>query len=124
CTRSAYVSVALVCPPSRPLPPFFFFLLIRPPPRSTLFPYTTLFRSGRSLEMRLDNVALDGDDVPDVRGCRAPRHDVGGGHQPARGCEPRSAGDHPPVRNPGTHGRTALAGGDARLQPRSAPASG
>src|SRR5437660_9919539 len=25
--------------------PFFFFLLIRPPPRSTLFPYTTLFRS-------------------------------------------------------------------------------
>src|SRR5256885_12355770 len=25
---------------------FFFFLMIRPPPRSTLFPYTTLFRSG------------------------------------------------------------------------------
>src|SRR5689334_23583271 len=25
---------------------FFFFLIIRPPPRSTLFPYTTLFRSG------------------------------------------------------------------------------
>src|SRR2546427_5322665 len=25
--------------------PFFFFLMIRPPPRSTLFPYTTLFRS-------------------------------------------------------------------------------
>src|SRR5438552_15598595 len=24
---------------------FFFFLRIRPPPRSTLFPYTTLFRS-------------------------------------------------------------------------------
>src|ERR1022692_3423729 len=35
-----------------PLPPvcFFFFLMIRRPPRSTLFPYTTLFRSkcGRS----------------------------------------------------------------------------
>src|SRR5438445_898890 len=29
---------------------FFFFLMIRPPPRSTLFPYTTLFRS---LEMEL-----------------------------------------------------------------------
>src|ERR1022692_1743582 len=27
------------------LPPFFFFLMIRRPPRSTLFPYTTLFRS-------------------------------------------------------------------------------
>src|SRR2546425_2683392 len=26
----------------------FFFLMIRRPPRSTLFPYTTLFRSGRS----------------------------------------------------------------------------
>src|SRR5437773_3376602 len=25
---------------------FFFFLLVRRPPRSTLFPYTTLFRSG------------------------------------------------------------------------------
>src|SRR5256885_16881017 len=27
---------------------FFFFLMIRRPPRSTLFPYTTLFRSGRN----------------------------------------------------------------------------
>src|SRR5215469_17669616 len=26
---------------------FFFFLMIRRPPRSTLFPYTTLFRPGR-----------------------------------------------------------------------------
>src|SRR5260221_5639643 len=29
---------------------FFFFLMIRRPPRSTLFPYTTLFRSMPSLE--------------------------------------------------------------------------
>ena len=28
---------------------FFFFLMIRRPPRSTLFPYTTLFRSAASL---------------------------------------------------------------------------
>src|SRR2546421_8238534 len=28
-----------------PRPIFFFFLMIRRPPRSTLFPYTTLFRS-------------------------------------------------------------------------------
>src|SRR3712207_7341822 len=27
----------------------FFFLMIRRPPRSTLFPYTTLFRSGRPM---------------------------------------------------------------------------
>src|ERR1043166_9831328 len=33
-----YVSVVLLF--------FFFFLMIRRPPRSTLFPYTTLFRSG------------------------------------------------------------------------------
>src|SRR5229473_5687982 len=32
---------------------FFFFLMIRRPPRSTLFPYTTLFRSGElHAEMR------------------------------------------------------------------------
>src|SRR4051812_11222058 len=39
------------CAGSRASPvtaPAFFFLRIRPPPRSTLFPYTTLFRSGRS----------------------------------------------------------------------------
>src|SRR5256885_8735797 len=30
-----------------PLPLLFFFLMIRRPPRSTLFPYTTLFRSTR-----------------------------------------------------------------------------
>src|SRR2546430_13629660 len=29
---------------------FFFFLMIRRPPRSTLFPYTTLFRSGPLVE--------------------------------------------------------------------------
>src|SRR5687767_15984150 len=35
----------LNCPSSVRYVFFFFFLLIRPPPRSTLFPYTTLFRS-------------------------------------------------------------------------------
>src|SRR2546422_4854251 len=35
-----------LCSRSYPLPRFFFFfLMIRRPPRSTLFPYTTLFRS-------------------------------------------------------------------------------
>src|SRR2546430_8582968 len=36
---------------------FFFFLMIRRPPRSTLFPYTTLFRSLFALE-RLEHLAL------------------------------------------------------------------
>src|SRR6266566_3373282 len=38
----------LVPPCSHVLLDPFFFLMIRRPPRSTLFPYTTLFRSGRS----------------------------------------------------------------------------
>src|ERR1051326_9497673 len=41
---------------------FFFFLMIRRPPRSTLFPYTTLFRSG-PVQQR-----------PVGRGVEAPRH--------------------------------------------------
>src|SRR2546425_7081005 len=36
---------------------FFFFLMIRRPPRSTLFPYTTLFRSGRCGVRRADCAA-------------------------------------------------------------------
>src|SRR2546430_10990875 len=32
---------------------FFFFLMIRRPPRSTLFPYTTLFRSELGIPIRL-----------------------------------------------------------------------
>src|SRR2546430_12451663 len=38
-------------------PFFFFFLMIRRPPRSTLFPYTTLFRS-RAFEPPLDAVDI------------------------------------------------------------------
>src|SRR2546427_2220110 len=46
---------------------FFFFLMIRRPPRSTLFPYTTLFRSlvpslpgpgGRSVSLTITNAPL------------------------------------------------------------------
>src|SRR5437868_7447299 len=37
--------MSLVCAPCACLCLFFFFLMIRRPPRSTLFPYTTLFRS-------------------------------------------------------------------------------
>src|SRR2546429_3289967 len=37
---------------------FFFFLMIRRPPRSTLFPYTTLFRSRRGRSRKHDARAL------------------------------------------------------------------
>src|SRR5437868_11400735 len=40
---------------------FFFFLMIRRPPRSTLFPYTTLFRSLKSIAMlKADTIFLLG----------------------------------------------------------------
>src|SRR5436309_6196804 len=61
------------------LPFFFFFLMLRPPPRSTLFPYTTLFRSllGRpTLATRLiaaaDSVGmpLPADNQPDRKSTR------------------------------------------------------
>src|SRR2546426_12701255 len=38
---------------------FFFFLMIRRPPRSTLFPYTTLFRSIQRVEPRAEVGPLD-----------------------------------------------------------------
>src|SRR6476661_10030402 len=39
---------------------FFFFLMIRRPPRSTLFPYTTLFRSSRRVDRRAEYDHDDG----------------------------------------------------------------
>src|SRR3712207_7339868 len=42
----------------------FFFLMIRRPPRSTLFPYTTLFRSDYSLEVHAEATRLDEVDAP------------------------------------------------------------
>src|SRR3712207_8278183 len=35
---------------------FFFFLMIRRPPRSTLFPYTTLFRSRRWVDVKSTDI--------------------------------------------------------------------
>src|SRR2546426_6119255 len=49
---------------------FFFFLMIRRPPRSTLFPYTTLFRSvcpGGWIQASYEAVLADGSRVPFAR---------------------------------------------------------
>src|SRR2546421_12866238 len=48
----------------------FFFLMIRRPPRSTLFPYTTLFRSHQHSANRTRGKQAD-------RDLREPRHDSG-----------------------------------------------
>src|SRR5947209_4638040 len=54
CTLNANLNVDLVFTERRVLVDkvVIFFLLIRHPPRSTLFPYTTLFRSPRDLSPR------------------------------------------------------------------------
>src|SRR5437867_10787733 len=54
---------------------FFFFLMIRRPPRSTLFPYTTLFRSiGRTAGIRNRRCSATGSDgasnTRSIRGMR------------------------------------------------------
>src|SRR5258705_9212382 len=49
---------------------FFFFLMIRRPPRSTLFPYTTLFRSHRSRRRSRRDPAGGGTHPRRRRGCR------------------------------------------------------
>src|SRR5256885_16306814 len=51
--------------------PCFFFLMIRRPPRSTLFPYTTLFRSHPDGGGLADGPAAGGEHRPDgARGAR------------------------------------------------------
>src|SRR2546428_4817965 len=54
---------------------FFFFLMIRRPPRSTLFPYTTLFRSRRF--RRAGDVAALRAPLVLVRGADAPSRRAG-----------------------------------------------
>src|SRR6266851_10199466 len=66
----------------------FFFLMIRRPPRSTLFPYTTLFRSQRRVHAR--RVA---DEVPDS--CLLLEH------EPVYTAGKRTAVSHRPFGDPG-----------------------
>src|SRR5256885_14835852 len=67
---------------------FFFFLMIRRPPRSTLFPYTTLFRSRRPFRRHAEGLGL----LRFARGGRScPRQPRGGA---------RSGGGRPRGRQP------------------------
>src|SRR3712207_7727633 len=63
------MSVVMVC--------CFFFLMIRRPPRSTLFPYTTLFRSGgahRGGHRAAGRAAVRGPDEGGARDAGRPRN--------------------------------------------------
>src|SRR2546422_11665547 len=53
---------------------FFFFLMIRRPPRSTLFPYTTLFRSHQAAQPLLFRFGLL--EQPVVHPALLPRHQI------------------------------------------------
>src|SRR5713226_9805415 len=46
---------------------FFFFLMIRRPPRSTLFPYTTLFRSQLKIRAAHHDAAPPAEQHPELR---------------------------------------------------------
>src|SRR2546430_4438069 len=61
---------------------FFFFLMIRRPPRSTLFPYTTLFRSQPLLPTgaMVDPAHVDALDLVGIRAQRGERGDVAREH--------------------------------------------
>src|SRR3989441_6657555 len=62
-----YAFYSIYCHPY-PLSFFFFFLMIRRPPRSTLFPYTTLFRSPTfiALHKLFDEVNEDVEEYVDL----------------------------------------------------------
>src|SRR2546429_6279761 len=70
---------------------FFFFLMIRRPPRSTLFPYTTLFRS-----------SIAGSNVSPTRHIGAGKAVVPGGH-------PRPLADRKSTRLNSSHGYISYA---------------
>src|SRR2546422_1181785 len=54
----------------------FFFLMIRRPPRSTLFPYTTLFRSEHEMQRVLARDALGSEGRDGAQQVRRPPHDL------------------------------------------------
>src|SRR6267378_2871706 len=109
----------------------FFFLMIRRPPRSTLFPYTTLFRSAdvQALPARHGLPAAGVLGVPEAdrrgepaRDPRDPRPLARRAHDPARGAA-RGARPHPARPPQGLHpvGRRAAAPRD-HPGPRDEPA--
>src|SRR2546430_4701254 len=84
---------------------FFFFLMIRRPPRSTLFPYTTLFRSQparRERERAPHRVGL--------QGAAQAGHRRVGGEAPRRGAEGGRG-----VLSQVTHGPQVQPEGERRL---------
>src|SRR2546422_7238208 len=83
---------------------FFFFLMIRRPPRSTLFPYTTLFRSRVPLEHRRDHADLGAEERNAGAVDEAGLHD-----QPLGECPRQGARDRKSTRLNSSHGYISYA---------------
>src|SRR5260370_377923 len=84
---------------------FFFFLMIRRPPRSTLFPYTTLFRSHGAVPGEDDHGGLGGAGLH-------PPHEL----QPVRPRHPQVRQDHVQRRLGEVSHRVSHRGGGARVE--------
>src|SRR5438094_7944245 len=99
----------MLCYPSVLLPASFslsFFLMIRRPPRSTLFPYTTLFRSSPPLPVLQaagktphSYLTPRGQGKPPAAGTAAPAGTTGASLDAPRGTRARS-GSAPHAREP------------------------
>src|SRR5579863_4769139 len=90
--------------------PFFFFLMIRRPPRSTLFPYTTLFRSlSAALPQRKES----------ANELRFPPRRHQQTARSERGADSRVDDDHR-YRDSGTRYRYAIVHGNPQSPPRHA----
>src|SRR5205807_9468764 len=114
-----YHSLVLFANPISHLLLFFFFLMIRRPPRSTLFPYTTLFRSrtrnthgGTGLLWRSDRGACQrrtrGNDAP----CRIRENHSSARPQRCRAVWSSNTGEYLPRRNRTRPQARILHGGD------------
>src|SRR2546422_1046533 len=90
---------------------FFFFLMIRRPPRSTLFPYTTLFRSrlGMRFTLHAENEKHPAQASNEAR-IRRPGMSVVGKHLPPNGWRLRCGRR---ARQLGAHARPHAASGPA-----------
>src|SRR5256886_5615072 len=98
----------------------FFFLMIRRPPRSTLFPYTTLFRSCTGTSVGSGTVTLDASGVAHPSASQGPlsagsysfiAHYNGDPNYTATDspCEPLTVTDRKPTRLTSSHSQSSSA---------------
>src|SRR3712207_8973017 len=88
---------------------FFFFLMIRRPPRSTLFPYTTLFRSPQAVYDDHDDVRVSLPGRQSTGQVREALGDVAAGTQEGRSECPGAGEDRKSTRLNSSHANISYA---------------